>query len=196
MPLNNPHQSTAVQIPEYSTDFFAEMSKPITKEEAMRRATHRHYKGGLYRVVAEATHTETGEALVIREHVWPHASSIKARPAALFNGKLEDGTPRYRKLTKIIIKPYVPMIVDQGVGALRHRMAVVETLDDVEKIDFIKSWLDNPDVKGLRVQNDESTISIYAHMPNSKNKNMLIAYVDYVDPSLDPMGKWPAVSFE
>lgn len=61
-------------------------------------ATHLHYKGGYYKVVGEAKHTETGERLVVYEHVWPHARSMMARPYDIFHGLLEDGRPRFEPL--------------------------------------------------------------------------------------------------
>lgn len=70
----------------------------LTEQQAEQLATHRHYKGGLYRVIGVARHSETDESLVIYEHVWPHEPSLRARPEDNFHGTLEDGTPRFRKL--------------------------------------------------------------------------------------------------
>jgi hypothetical protein len=45
-------------------------------------ALYRHYKGGLYRVCGFATHTETGETMVIYEDLkW---GTIWARPIEMF----------------------------------------------------------------------------------------------------------------
>lgn len=51
-------------------------------------ATHRHYKGGYYRLLFDhVPHTETGEELVIYEHIWPNEKYKKyARPRAMFYG--------------------------------------------------------------------------------------------------------------
>ncbi|KWK10390.1 DUF1653 domain-containing protein [Burkholderia stagnalis] len=70
----------------------------MTEQEAEPLATHRHYKGGLYRFVGVARHSETEESLVVYEHLWPHARGLWVRPEAMFNENLEDGTPRFRKL--------------------------------------------------------------------------------------------------
>lgn len=43
-----------------------------------------HYKGGIYRFLHIAKHTETGEALVIYEHLFPHVNSVFARPLEEF----------------------------------------------------------------------------------------------------------------
>lgn len=67
---------------------------------AIALATHQHYKGGYYRVVGEATHTETQERLVVYEHVWPHEKKLWTRPYDMFYGNLENGEPRFRLLTK------------------------------------------------------------------------------------------------
>ncbi|AOJ73208.1 MULTISPECIES: DUF1653 domain-containing protein [Burkholderia] len=71
----------------------------MTEQEAERIATHRHYKGGLYRVVGVARHSETEESLVVYEQLWPKERSLWVRPEAMFNETLDDGTPRFRKLS-------------------------------------------------------------------------------------------------
>ncbi len=63
----------------------------ITYEQALKSATHRHYKGGLYKWITEAKHSETGELMVLYEHVWPHPQSLWVRPATLFYGRIDDG---------------------------------------------------------------------------------------------------------
>jgi hypothetical protein len=70
----------------------------MTETEALALATHRHYKGGLYRVIGVARHSETEEAMIVYEHLWPHEHGLWARPAAMFNGTLEDGSPRFQAL--------------------------------------------------------------------------------------------------
>ena len=70
----------------------------MTEEEALKLATHRHYKGGLYRFLGRAIHTETKEELAIYRHVWPHEPALYARPLSLFEGKLPDGRWRFRPL--------------------------------------------------------------------------------------------------
>ncbi|KVN12868.1 MULTISPECIES: DUF1653 domain-containing protein [unclassified Burkholderia] len=70
----------------------------MTEQEAERIATHRHYKGGLYRVIGVARHSETEERLVVYEQLWPKERSLWVRPAAMFDETLADGAPRFRKL--------------------------------------------------------------------------------------------------
>lgn len=70
----------------------------MTEDEALKLATHRHYKGGLYRYVGEARHSETEEPMVVYEHLWPHAPGLWVRPAELFHGRLPDGRPRFAPL--------------------------------------------------------------------------------------------------
>lgn len=74
------------------------MSTP--PEWAVAEATHRHYKGGYYRIVGEAKHTETGERMVVYEHIWPHERGLFCRPFDLFYGVLSDGSPRFEPLTR------------------------------------------------------------------------------------------------
>ena len=70
----------------------------MTEAEAIKRATHRHYKGGLYRVIGAAKHSETLEPMTVYEHLWPHAQGLWVRPAAMFYGKLADGALRFAPL--------------------------------------------------------------------------------------------------
>lgn len=70
----------------------------MTESEALALASHRHYKGGLYRYVGAARHSETEESMVVYEHLWPHARGLWVRPADLFFGKLADGSPRFAAL--------------------------------------------------------------------------------------------------
>ncbi|KVE28923.1 hypothetical protein WS67_07415 [Burkholderia singularis] len=70
----------------------------MTEQEAERIATHRHYKGGLYRVIGVARHSETEESVVVYEQLWPKARSLWVRPEAMFNETLADATPRFRQL--------------------------------------------------------------------------------------------------
>ena len=59
------------------------------------RATHRHYKGGLYQKLFDATHSETEELLTIylTSDGWPFA-----RPKAMFEGLTEDGVRRFEPI--------------------------------------------------------------------------------------------------
>jgi hypothetical protein len=70
----------------------------MTETEALTLATHRHYKGGLYREIGTARHSETEESLVVYEHLWPLERGLWVRPADMFNGVLADGTPRFARL--------------------------------------------------------------------------------------------------
>ncbi|KPC53710.1 hypothetical protein WG78_07700 [Amantichitinum ursilacus] len=70
----------------------------MTETEARQLATHQHYKGGLYRELGTATHSETGEAMTVYEHLWPHTRALWVRPAEMFHGDLPDGSPRFRAL--------------------------------------------------------------------------------------------------
>lgn len=78
------------------------MELSVTEEEALKVATHRHYKGGLYRVLGEATHSETGDILVVYEHLWPHEQSLWVRPAAMYHERLSDGRLRFAPVSMIV----------------------------------------------------------------------------------------------
>jgi hypothetical protein len=70
----------------------------MTEAEARALATHRHYKGGLYRVTGVARHSETEEPMIVYEHLWPHERGLWVRPAEIFGDALPDGTPRFQAL--------------------------------------------------------------------------------------------------
>ena len=72
----------------------------MTEAEALQLATHRHYKGGLYRELGTARHSETDEAMTVYEHLWPHARALWVRPAEMFHGVLADGTQRFVPLER------------------------------------------------------------------------------------------------
>lgn len=61
--------------------------------------THRHYKGGLYRLVGIGKHSETEEDLAIYES---QDERLWARPLAMWNENVEVGgqvVPRFTPLT-------------------------------------------------------------------------------------------------
>ncbi len=74
----------------------------MTEDEARQLASHRHYKGGLYKVLGEAKHSETGESLVIYEHLWPHDRSLWARPSSMYYDRLADGRLRFEPISVIV----------------------------------------------------------------------------------------------
>ena len=50
-------------------------------------ALYKHFKGGIYRVTDIATHTETGESLVI--YMNTETGQVYARPFAMFVSKVD-----------------------------------------------------------------------------------------------------------
>lgn len=77
---------------------FLEWQMPLTEEEALKTATHRHYKGGLYYRLFDVLHTETQETLTVYLHVWPHTPGGYGRPRVMFDGKNNDGQTRFEKI--------------------------------------------------------------------------------------------------
>lgn len=70
----------------------------MTESEARQLATHQHYKGGLYRELGTALHSETDEAMTVYEHLWPNERRLQVRPAEMFHGTLPDGRLRFAPL--------------------------------------------------------------------------------------------------
>ncbi|MFT0803322.1 DUF1653 domain-containing protein [Bacillus swezeyi] len=60
----------------------------------------KHYKGGLYRVIGEVTHTETEEKLVIYEDE-NKDGILWARPKNMFFGNVTVGGKEIKRFTKM-----------------------------------------------------------------------------------------------
>ena len=58
----------------------------MTEDEALNSggSLYRHYKGGIYRLMVDATHSETQEEMIVYKHVWPHEPRFWVRPADMF----------------------------------------------------------------------------------------------------------------
>lgn len=70
------------------------------------KATHQHYKGGLYRYLGIMKDADTGEILldqdgrprVAYEHLYPYEREIWSRKALEWFGNTKDGKPRFRRI--------------------------------------------------------------------------------------------------
>lgn len=58
--------------------------------------THRHYKGGLYRRLFEARHSETEELLTVYQSA---DGRYWVRPTGMFEERLPDGRRRFAPLS-------------------------------------------------------------------------------------------------
>ena len=58
---------------------------------------YKHYKGNVYEVIGEATHTETEERLVIYRPVVGNLSEVWARPASMWNDTI-NGKKRFERI--------------------------------------------------------------------------------------------------
>jgi hypothetical protein len=67
----------------------------------------KHYKGGLYRYIGEALHTETNETLTAYSCM--KTGQLFIRPLYMFHGENENGEPRF-----VIYKSYNPDHVLRG----------------------------------------------------------------------------------
>ncbi len=103
----------------------------MTEQEAIKQASHKHYKGGLYRVIGSALHTETQEKVVVYEHLFPHEKALYVRPAEMFYGNLEDGRVRFAP-----IKP------DSYISSVTDDSFQIDVLDapGITVVDFWAPW--------------------------------------------------------
>lgn len=76
-----------------------ESGEALTESQALHLATHRHYKGGLYRVISEGRDATTGGPVVLYMHLHPHKPEMWSRPRDEFYGKLADGRDRFAEIT-------------------------------------------------------------------------------------------------
>ena len=63
----------------------------------VEKGVYRHYKGGLYEVLGNAVHTETGEKLVIYRPVGV-ISKMWARPESMWNDYINAEVKRFTKV--------------------------------------------------------------------------------------------------
>lgn len=70
----------------------------IDEATALKLATHRHYKGGLYYRLFTARHSEREDDLVVYLHLFPHEPGAWARPLVMFEGENEAGQTRFVQL--------------------------------------------------------------------------------------------------
>lgn len=71
-----------------------------TKTVARRGRRYRHFKGHEYVVLEIATHTETGEELVVYVRADAQDRRVWARPRGMFEGLNEHGDPRFESLDR------------------------------------------------------------------------------------------------
>lgn len=98
------------------------MTQSYSEDQALRLATHRHYKGGLYRWIANVADTETNESRTWYEHIWPHAISLHDRPAAMFYGLLPDGRRRFEPLAEgpTLMSPEAAQVLAAAVDEVKR----------------------------------------------------------------------------
>ena len=72
----------------------------MAQTKIVKGGVYRHFKGELYRVKGLATHTETGDLLVIYKSATHDGVTTWARPFEMFSGKV-DGEPRFKLLQEV-----------------------------------------------------------------------------------------------
>lgn len=68
--------------------------------EEIKLGKYRHFKGNEYEVLALATHSETGERLVVYRALYGE-QAVWVRPAAMWNEKIERDGKTYLRFTYI-----------------------------------------------------------------------------------------------
>ena len=100
--------------------------EPLTKDEALRLATHRHYKGGLYRELGVIRNADDGEAAsrTLYMHLFPHQNDVWHRNAEEFHSFLNTGTQRFAP-----IEDTLPFILNDD-GLSTEIKVVLRRIDD------------------------------------------------------------------
>jgi thioredoxin len=113
----------------------------MTEAEALKEATHQHYRGGLYKVIGTALHTETQESVVVYEHLYPHERALYVRPADMFYGKLEDGRLRFAPLMPLMAET-TPVQQGSYIGSVTDASFATDVLGDpgITVVDFAADW--------------------------------------------------------
>ena len=78
------------------------MSDEIKKYPEMG-GIYQHYKGGKYEVLTMATHSETGEALVLYKSLL--FGSIYARPLSMWFDVIEKSEPMKKAVVRFVLIP-------------------------------------------------------------------------------------------
>lgn len=99
--------------------------QPFTKEEATKLATHKHYKGGLYRELGTIRDADNGQAAdrTLYLHLFPHDISTWHRNAEEFHGFLDNGDQRFAP-----IEDSLPLILHDD-GQSMEVTAVLRMVD-------------------------------------------------------------------
>ena len=70
----------------------------LSEEFSVRPGRYRHFKGGAYRVIGTARHSETGEPMVVYRALYGDGA-LWVRPAAMWNEEIERDGRRMRRFT-------------------------------------------------------------------------------------------------
>lgn len=88
-------------------------SNPLNEQEAFELATHKHYKGGLYRRLGKIRNADDGDYRTLYLHLHPHELSAWHRDTEEFDGMLNTGQQRFAP-----IEDELPFIInDDGQSA-------------------------------------------------------------------------------
>ena len=78
-----------------------EKQKPVKRESKnepkLQLGKYRHYKGGMYRVMGVARHSETQEDMVIYQALYGDAQ-IWVRPLSIWTSPTDDGKVRFERI--------------------------------------------------------------------------------------------------
>jgi hypothetical protein len=117
---------------------------------------YRHFKGNLYQILTLATHTETGETLVIYQALYGKFQ-VFARPLTMFLKDTEDGKKRFYRadMGEQEIMPEETVFLKNGKkdsGNAYSDMAVSEEIWNTEK--SYGNEIENPDKIKEKEQNE------------------------------------------
>lgn len=118
----------------------------FTAEEAEALATHRHYKGGLYRRLGAIRNADDGLHRTLYLHLFPHDVSLWHRDTEEFDGFLETGAQRFAPIEdelpfilnddgeSTMVEVVLRRITDEPIGGIRfserEAMSLVPVLND------------------------------------------------------------------
>jgi hypothetical protein len=150
-------------------------------------ATHQHQSGEFVQVICEAVDHITRVKLVVCAHYKTGYSEIEVHSARSF-------ATEFRKLKKLKVVQHIPAFVDVD----GHKTTAVESLAEVEELEWIKRWTMKPGFIDFRLgvrDGDRATLMAVFHseveaLRENLNRYFVVAFLSGDFDKLQMLQRW------